>query len=73
LDLVVLVVYKRPAAWVAAHSRFVAVPDGDFAGSPSEEHELEHPAMFSITEKLYTELGTRGTQPHALGGGFGYE
>jgi hypothetical protein len=44
-----------------------------FAGSSPEELELEHPAMSSTTEKLYTELGTRGTQPHALGGNFGYE
>jgi hypothetical protein len=29
--------------------------------------------MFSITEKLYMELGTQGTQPLALGGDFGYE
>jgi hypothetical protein len=57
----------------AAHGRLAAAPGGGFAGSSSEELELEHPAMFSITEKLYTELGTRGTQPHALGGDFGYE
>jgi hypothetical protein len=43
----------------AAHDRLAVAPDGDFAGSPSEELELEHPTMFSITEKLYTELGTR--------------
>jgi hypothetical protein len=48
-------------------------PGGGFTGSSLEELKLEHPTMFSSVEKPYTELGTWGTQPQALGGDSGYE